>query len=165
MRRGEEERGRGGGRIVRILQYPGAPFNWASRYEKPGSQDGSSPSSSSPLPPTSAPFTIPPIHSKVMTFLGRWLETPGWGEFRESGQFQEQLGVLVQMLRVVRGPYGSHLYKLRGALQGAGKHKEIAEGVISQMEQRRQTIPHHEHLYELVGHSPLLTLNPLTASN
>ncbi|KAL5463285.1 hypothetical protein EMCRGX_G032175 [Ephydatia muelleri] len=66
---------------------------------------------------------------KVMTFLGRWLETPGWGEFRESGQFQEQLGVLVQMLRV--------------------------------MEQRRQTTPHHEHLYELYknmvvgGHLPV----------
>ncbi|KAL5502434.1 hypothetical protein EMCRGX_G009205 [Ephydatia muelleri] len=123
---------------------PGAPFNWASRYEKPGSQDGSSPSSSSPLPPTSAPFTIPPIRSKVMTFLGRWLETPGWGEFRESGQFQEQLGVLVQRLRI-----------------GAGKHKEIAEGVVSQLEQRRQTTPHHEHLYELYknmvvgGHLPV----------
>ena len=52
-----------------------------------------------------------------------------------------------------------------GALQGAGKHKEIAEGVVSQLEQRRQTTPHHEHLYELVGHSPLLTLNSLTASN
>ncbi|KAL5501986.1 hypothetical protein EMCRGX_G008671 [Ephydatia muelleri] len=71
------------------------------------------------------------------------------------------MGVLVQRLRVVRGPYGSHLYKLRGALEGAGKHKEIAEGVISQVEQRRQTTPHHEHLYELYknmvvgGHLPV----------
>ncbi|KAL5502445.1 hypothetical protein EMCRGX_G009220 [Ephydatia muelleri] len=88
-------------------------------------------------------------------------ETPGWGEFRESGQFQEQLGVLVQRLRIVRGPYGSHLYKLRGALQGAGKHKEISEGVVSQLEQRRQTTPHHKHLYKLYknmvvgGHLPV----------
>ena len=87
-----------------------------------------------------------------MSFLVRWLET-SWGDLKESGQLQEQLGVLVQRMRQVRGPYSSHLYKLRSAMQqAAGKNKDVGELPHrgGQYEHRKQT-PHHEHLYELVG--------------